>query len=134
MSGELGGTEPGASETPPPPFRREKKKWKPPHILLEQEKNRTLLGVLFAMVGLVVTVDLKNGLSIKGTIAEVQSGTRCLQFSVYSFSYLSLFLSDAVSLEREPRKFDLVFILGSNVRFIDFPPGVDVQKLLFFRV
>lgn len=92
---------------------------------------RTLHAVLASLVGFNVTVELKNGLSTRGTLREVDTKVGSIilgECTIYGRKGGGV--SSTTTKMRVPTKVDSLYLPGHGVRYIHLPDRVDIRSLL----
>uniref|UniRef100_A0A7I4A520 Sm domain-containing protein n=2 Tax=Physcomitrium patens TaxID=3218 RepID=A0A7I4A520_PHYPA len=81
--------------------------------------ERTLVCVIQALMGLELLVELRNDLSIRGILDDCDNA-------------MNVIIKDATveDVEGVQKQLPLVFLRGSNIRFVHIPDNVDIMKLV----
>merc|ERR1712028_58960 len=85
-----------------------------------RKRPTTLLVMLRALLGQMVSVELRTDAAVFGRLREVDGQMNlCLEDAVYS-----------ASIAAKAQKLPIIFVSGRHVRFIDIAEEVDVPILL----
>lgn len=89
----------------------------------ERQSERTLVCVIQALMGLELLVELRNDLSIRGFLDDCDNA-------------MNVIIKDAMieDVEGCQKHMPLIFVRGSNIRFVHIPDNVNIMQAVEERV